>query len=1044
MKRVFAQLKPYIFPIMVSLIFLSFVGYKLFKPGYIIFTDVTESLDIRSTFQKYIYTYSDDMGESLAEKARIPLFYLIYSVYKIFYFNPASFIKVKILVLMALTLFSFIFSLKLLEKHLETDTKKNLWITATTFGALFYITNYWFTNRILHFYLFFSSVTIPINFALFYIYLHSEKRDFRKLIYLIFFLSIFTATPHTVLFEFVIFFTLSIVYIFTSSWSQTKNRILPLIYFFIPLYFLTNLHWILPFAISKSAPDAVWSKTITNLLSKNAEIINSVRLMGYWLVDIKDYFIQNNSVIPYIQIVLTFFPLAILTATIILFRKKVISKLLLVLFLLSTFLCTSGFITNKLYFYLMFDSPVKNFGWLFREYDKFGIILAFVYSICISLLAYKMLGNKILKYLFVAIFTLLIASQLYFLNSQLDKNFRSTIVPEDFFKVNYLLRQDNELYNTAWYPGTPKPTWVDTKEVRFIFSNKVSDKPSITTRSELIYYLDYIFSNTNLEEINVGKALDIVGVKYLVARKDESLFVSEDLVNKLDKQESLEKVFSGNYLVLFKNKEFTGLFKTYKNQIIADMGLNILKSLDFYNIDTKNTLINFTDDFSNLNISKYFILNDPLNYKINKFSNRFVYPANYVSEVENGNADKWRKASLKNLNHAESSFFFNNLGVTNNQFDYDNLVVNARDGWEKVDNGKKPISTMQIKFSDHNNVTIDGKEISYTSKPGDFKYYWDTIRSDRFSTKKIKAIHIKFDSNIDKSLIPHFKVSSYLNDDRVDIKFIYPDENGDVDNIVKIPAEATEADFSMWTLSATGKGYDYKLEGFEVLDISDNVKPLTLSFKTKNYCGSSECVLLARTLNNKRGGDIQFNVDEKYFGVNTKLAEESDVSKESVESVYKWANLGSFRSSKSALSINLLNINGFNSVNAFALLTKNEYEDLINENANDENLSESSGSTTIKAEKVNPAKYKLQIDTDNKPFVLGFSKPFSKNWLANGKESKLINGFINGWELKDSDKNGVTVEYKPEKFFHIGLVISVSTTVLLLFWLIYSFRKDKP
>src|SRR3990167_3713713 len=580
MKRVFAQLKPYIFPIMVSLIFLSFVGYKLFKPGYIIFTDVTESLDIRSTFQKYIYTYSDDMGESLAEKARIPLFYLIYSVYKIFYFNPASFIKVKILVLMVLTLFSFIFSLKLLEKHLETDTKKNLWITATTFGALFYITNYWFTNRILHFYLFFSSVTIPINFALFYIY------------------------------------------------------------FFIPLYFLTNLHWILPFEISKSAPDAVWSKTITNLLSKNAEIINSVRLMGYWLVDIKDYFIQNNSVIPYIQIVLTFFPLAILTATIILFRKKVISKLLLVLFLLSTFLCTSGFITNKLYFYLMFDSPVKNFGWLFREYDKFAIILAFVYSICISLLAYKMLGNKILKYLFVAIFTLLIASQLYFLNSQLDKNFRSTIVPEDFFKVNYLLRQDNELYNTAWYPGTPKPTWVDTKEVRFIFSNKVSDKPSITTRSELIYYLDYIFSNTNLEEINVGKALDIVGVKYLVARKDESLFVSEDLVNKFDKQESLEKVFSGNYLVLFKNKEFTGLFKTYKNQIIADMGLNILKSLDFYNIDTKNTLINFTDDFSNLNISKYFILNDPLNYKINKFSNRFVYPANYVSEVENGNADK--------------------------------------------------------------------------------------------------------------------------------------------------------------------------------------------------------------------------------------------------------------------------------------------------------------------------------------------------------------------------------------------------------------------
>ena len=1043
MKRVFAQLKPYVFPIAVSLIFLIFIGYKLFKPGYIIFMDVTESLDIRNTFQKYIYTYSDDIGESLAEKARIPLFYFVYSIYKIFSFNPASFIKVKILVLMALTLFSFTFSLKLLEKRLETDTKKNLWIVATTFGALFYITNYWFTNRILHFYLFFSSVTIPISFALFYIYLHSEKRDFRKLIYLIFFLSIFTATPHTVLFEFLIFFTLSIVYFFTSSWTKTKERIPPLIYFFTPLYLLTNLYWILPFAVSNSSPDAVWSKTITNLLSKNAGIINSVRLMGYWLVDIKDYFVQNNYAISFSQMALTFIPLTALIVTIILFRKKVISKSLFILFLLSAFLGTASLITNKFYFYLMFDFPIKDFGWLFREYDKFGIVLAFVYAVCISLLVYKMLGHKILRYLFIAVFCLLIASQLYFLNSQLNKNFRSTIVPEDFFKVNYLLRQDNDIYNTAWYPGTSKPTWADTEEVRFVFSNKISDKPTITTRSDLIYYLDYIFSNVNIEEINVGKALDMVGVKYLVARKDYSLFGSVEFINKLDNQKSLEKVFSGNYLVLFKNKEFTGLFKTYNNQIITDMGLNILKNLDSYNIKTKNTLINFTDNFSNLNISKYFILNNQLNYKINKFSNRFVYPANYVSEVENGNADRWRKASLKNLNHAESNFFFNNLGVTNSQFDYDNLVVNARDGWEKVDKRKKPISTIPIKFSDHKNVTIDGKKISYTSKPNDFKYFWNTIRSDRFDTKKIKAIHIKFDSNIDKSLIPHFKVSSYLNDDRVDIKFVYPDGNGDVDNIVKIPAGATEADFSMWTLSSTGKDYSYELKGFEIFNISNNVRPLTLNLKTNNYCDSSECVLLTRALYNKRGGNVQFIVDGKYFGINTKLEEEKNFSKANVESVYKWATPGSFKSNQKTLNISILNIDGFNSINALVLLTKKEYEDLIYENANNNVLNESFTSATANIGKINPAKYKVQIDANNKSFVLGFSKPFSRNWLANGKESTIINGFINGWDFNNGKDKKITVEYKPEKFFHIGLIISVSTTILLLLGLIYSFRKDK-
>ena len=77
------RLKPALIPILTTIIVSVFVSIILFKPGYIYFRDVTEGLDVSKLYERYIYTYSNDKGEALEEKARVPIFYFLNSIFSV-------------------------------------------------------------------------------------------------------------------------------------------------------------------------------------------------------------------------------------------------------------------------------------------------------------------------------------------------------------------------------------------------------------------------------------------------------------------------------------------------------------------------------------------------------------------------------------------------------------------------------------------------------------------------------------------------------------------------------------------------------------------------------------------------------------------------------------------------------------------------------------------------------------------------------------------------------------------------------------------------
>ena len=102
----------------------------------------------------------------------------------------------------------------------------------------------------------------------------------------------------------------------------------------------------------------------------------------------------------------------------------------------------------------------------------------------------------------------------------------------------------------------------------------------------------------------------------------------------------------------------------------------------------------------------------------------------------------------------------------------------------------------------------------------------------------------------------------------------------------------------------------------------------------------------------------------------------------------------------------------------------------------------------VEITKVNPTKYRLKIIGAESPYSLIFNESFSPEWGifllgqgANreiGKNSHFVaNGFSNGWtidslDMVDGQDYELIVEYKPQRRFYIGIIISVGTAFLLI------------
>jgi len=112
----------------------------------------------------------------------------------------------------------------------------------------------------------------------------------------------------------------------------------------------------------------------------------------------------------------------------------------------------------------------------------------------------------------------------------------------------------------------------------------------------------------------------------------------------------------------------------------------------------------------------------------------------------------------------------------------------------------------------------------------------------------------------------------------------------------------------------------------------------------------------------------------------------------------------------------------------------------------------------MKFKKINPTRYDVSIENPKEPLWLVLSQTYNKGWKAevlmpNGKHCFLkkhyiVNGYANGWWLDEdtiklrSSNNGkvnLTLEYKPQKWFHWCLRISSGIFLGIIIWFFVRF-----
>ena len=102
----------------------------------------------------------------------------------------------------------------------------------------------------------------------------------------------------------------------------------------------------------------------------------------------------------------------------------------------------------------------------------------------------------------------------------------------------------------------------------------------------------------------------------------------------------------------------------------------------------------------------------------------------------------------------------------------------------------------------------------------------------------------------------------------------------------------------------------------------------------------------------------------------------------------------------------------------------------------------------IRLNKINPTLYKSNIEIAQ-PLILIFNEKYDEGWIAevNGKKYNPFNafGFANGYLINETGNLKIIIEYKPQKWFYYGVIVSGAAflTCIIYLYLTYNWTKNK-
>ena len=1015
------------------------VGRFLVTEGTVLFGDFVSTLELRQFLRVHYPLWSNRNSFNYVGSMRLPYLLIFYFPFYIVNAPAEVFFKFVIVSVFVISGFSMYVTARHFLNKRYAD-RKTVFLCCLI-SSLFYAFNPWVMDRVQHFFLLVTYSLVPLIFLVSFQVFSEGRVDLKRVLALILLCSIASTSPHSVFF--LLFLIISLyAFCLLSNRKQfvpkTKNFLL-----FAVLYVSVSAFWILSLAdymlfTGSLYPDYILHWDTIRHLSINSNLFNVFRFVALWWPQVSYSF----ETFP-LNILWVFSSVAVLALcflALVFHKKDRVAVYLSVLGVVLIFL--AGGARSPLpsfYEWLCFDAPIlASFGWLFRDPDKWILLLPLVYSVLLALtgLGVMRLISRLRKAIFrnvaTSAFMLLLFSStfIYITPSAInyfEGPFKPVKIPSEIYGVNSWLADDSGSYNVLWLPSYAKygATWV-YNGLSGAFELDSSAKPTFDSYSKYPRgYLNY-FDRVLLKNRSnyVANYLNPLNVRYIIFHNDSAFMNANSLFQRLQHQRDLELVKHNGNVYVFENKGWSeSVFQPYR-RVMAVIGgfdkfvsLNALKPLNLSDFSVVFVDQNAADGCEN---AEAFVLSgDLLSDFLPFFLNESVVIAPFDFSRRHSPAECWSKASLSDLLGGPFHPYLRQFSVECWDFDYDKGVVVTWAVSERLNipfnvasMGNFSLFARVFESGAGGNITVylDEKPVGSVDTRSQLnRFVWREISVNLTvgnhvltleNMEGLNAVNLISVMPEEKALEMKQRFETWL--EGKDLLYVFE----------------AESDFFRENAQVS-RGYGGEASNGVVVVLGSDSK-VYRSFEIVRS-GNYSLVVRGR-------GSMLFKVDETVHENSFQ-----DFGWHFLDPIY--LSSGSHEIEVSGLSENLTEFD------VLWLWKVSESFDSW-----DEFTVDGEPARVLSVREVDSTRFIVELDV-TKPFMLHFSNAYDPAWAASfdGKTvgSVRVFGVANGFWINAVGRVIVTVEFQPQRWFYIGSAVSSASLSVCILFISYAWWKKK-
>ncbi len=805
------------------------------------------------------------------------------------------------------------------------------------------------------------------------------------------------------------------------------------------LFFAFSAVWLIPF--TPVYESSVHSRYMIDNLGFRTSLFEVVTISAHTSTHTADEVFQISGTVETLWRA-SIIALPVLAFASLLFRR---SKLIiwLVVFSLAFMFLGKGPLDpwGDFYYWLSLDSPIlSSQGAIFRWPHKWLIPLACCYSILIGFTISYFLGwlrdrvkwRKIGKGLFIISIAFFLAVPLGGGYPLLTGNLTGHLRPsgsaygEIFTSFSDWVLTDESQHKMFYYPnrwwwGSPMPAQPSGGRLG----------PSIVLRGYVL------IRDSAAKTTRMGELLSFWDSKYFVFdsryRMDDQ--ARENMLSALSQQEDLKLVNEFGKYTTREGKTYSALY-VYENMaqpfqievsthsVAAVGGIDLMQSLlstDSYDFGQYPVVLldqlagssDYLNEADTLVSSQY-----GLDLYMSLLEDRYmVKPFEWVDQ---DSETVWRKASTHGYQGGEWSLFMSNAGVENWQQDY-GLGLAWTQAHKPLDmpfgveqDGAYHIVMRYFQSSAGHSgikVSLDDEEISHIATKG---------KTTEWVWKDLGTFNLQQGSHL-------LSIKSVRGFNAVNLLAVVPTED-----LARYQAQVEE--------SLADKRIIHVWEAESVLNRSD-AKSLDL------YAGNASC---GEVLNMSPGSQAWRDVDilrEGDYRLAVRLKgsvqvsiDEQDFTLTSNELDFVY--LDPIHMEKGIHDLQMIPAGGKDChLDVVWLYSTGENDETVEDIFADEQ-----GAQVVDWEKINPTKYRVTVSSSG-PFMLSFAETYYRLWeaSANGRKypSTAINSVVNGFWIEDQGELEITIEFKTQRMFYYGAIISALSIAGALAFILWNWWRKR-